>query len=302
MLYSYLSLLTQVSIWILGSATGLYILQMYNNFIKYNPSYLYFNTLRTTFLLCHAPYLFFLLIFTPLNSRGHGAQVYKERVYFMKRSFILILIAMFVALPAMASLPSSSYDEELYGRAKSHSTVKLHIEVNAGFIAGGKLATRNYGKLQTNLSRPYVDVIAGMRLGEFLFAGVGVGAQYAYAECKLIELAHEITDVPTPQTWGMVSIPIYANVKGYIPTRVIVKPYISVSLGGHVVATSNFSKEGCGKIKGGLMMKFGAGLKISKFNFGIGMASQNIEWVNPDGVTLFKAGNNAGYIEVGVAF
>jgi hypothetical protein len=220
----------------------------------------------------------------------------------MKKGIILILMSMFVALPAMASLPAGSYDEELYGRDKVASTVKPQVEINAGYITGGKLSTRNYGKLQTNLSRPYVDVIAGMRLGEFLFAGVGVGVQYAYAECKLVGLAHDITDVAAPETWGMVSIPIYANVKGYIPTRIVVKPYISVSLGGHVVAASNFSKEGCGKINGGLMMKFGAGLKISKFNFGLGMASQNIEWVNPEGVTLFKAGNNAFYIEAGVAF
>jgi hypothetical protein len=220
----------------------------------------------------------------------------------MKKGIILILMSMFVALPAMASLPAGSYDEELYGRDKVASTVKPQVEINAGYITGGKLSTRNYGKLQTNLSRPYVDVIAGMRLGEFLFAGVGVGVQYAYGECSMVSKATDIGGGGAPETWGSVSIPIYANVKGYIPNRSIVKPYISMSLGGHVVATSNFSKEGYGKLNGGLLMKFGAGMNISMFNFGIGLASQNLEWVNTSGETMFKAGNNAFYIEAGVTF
>jgi hypothetical protein len=49
-------------------------------------------------------------------------------------------------------------------------------------------------------------------------------------------------------------------------------------------------------------MKFGAGMNISMFNFGIGLASQNLEWVNTSGETMFKAGNNAFYIEAGVTF
>lgn len=219
----------------------------------------------------------------------------------MKRALILIL-AIMLAIPAMASMPAGSYDDELYGRDRVDTSVKPQFEVNAGFITGGKLSTRNFGKVKTNLSRPYLDVIGGVRLGDFLFAGVGVGVQYAYGECNLVSLATDIASTGSPDTWGSVSIPIYANVKGYIPTRVIVKPYLSVSLGGHVVATSNFSKEGYGKLKGGLLMKFGAGLKISKFNFGLGMASQNLEWINPEGVTQFKAGNNAFYIEAGIAF
>ena len=93
---------------------------------------------------------------------------------------------MMMVLPAMAASPAGDYDEELMSRNKPASTVKPQIEVNAGFITGGKLDTKNFGKLQTNLSRPYLDVIGGVRLGSFLFAGVGVGVQYAYGECKLI--------------------------------------------------------------------------------------------------------------------
>lgn len=219
----------------------------------------------------------------------------------MKRVFILIL-TFAMAIPAMASTPAGSYDEELYARDKVATTVKPQFEANLGFITGGKLNTRNFGKVKTNLSRPYLELLGGVRLGDFLFAGVGTGVQYAYGECNLVSLATDLSGVGSPDTWGSVSIPIYANVRGYIPTRVIVKPYISVSIGGHVVATSNFSKEGYGKLRGGLLMKFGAGLNVANFNFGLGLASQNLEWLDAKGVTMFKAGNNAFYIELGATF
>lgn len=219
----------------------------------------------------------------------------------MKRAIILIL-ALVLAVPTMATMPAGSYDEELYARDKSTTTVKPQFEANVGFITGGKLNTKNFGKVKTNLSRPYLELLAGVRLGDFLFAGVGTGVQYAYGECNLISVATDISGKGSPETWGSVSIPIYANVRGYIPTRIIVKPYISVSIGGHVVATSNFSQEGYGKLRGGLLMKFGAGMNIANFNFALGLASQNLEWIDTADVTMFKAGNNAFYIEVGATF
>ena len=212
------------------------------------------------------------------------------------------MLALMMAIPAIASSPAGSYDDELYGRNRVATTVKAQFEVNAGFITGGKLATKNFGKLKTNLSRPYLELLGGVRLGDFLFAGVGTGVQYAYGECKLVSLATDISGKGAPETWGSVSIPIYGNVRGYIPTRSVVEPYITVSIGGHVVATSNFSEEGYGKLRGGLLMKFGAGLNISNFNLALGLASQNLEWVDTEGVTMFKAGNNAFYIEAGVTF
>ena len=202
-----------------------------------------------------------------------------------------------MALPAAAMSPAGSYDEELYGRNKRQITVKPQFEVNAGFITGGKLETKNFGKIKTNLSRPSLEVVGGVRLGKFVFAGVGTGVQYAYGECSLIEFFAD-----APDSWGMVTIPIYANVRGYVPTRMILKPYVSVSIGGQVVATSNFSQEGYCKINGGIMMKFGAGFNISKFNFAMGMAAQNIEWIDDWGDTNFKSGNHAFYIEAGVTF
>lgn len=221
----------------------------------------------------------------------------------MRRTLILLL-ALVMAIPTFASGPAGGYDEELYGRDRVQTDVKPQFEVNVGFITGGKLKTKiqNHETVKTNLSRPYLELLGGVRLGDFLFAGVGTGVQYAYGECRLVSLATNLSHKGAPETWGSVSIPIYGNVRGYIPTRSIVEPYISVSIGGHVVATSNFSEEGYGKLRGGLLMKFGAGLNIANFNLGLGLASQNLEWIDAEGVTMFKAGNNAFYVELGATF
>lgn len=219
----------------------------------------------------------------------------------MKR-FIMLIVATLLLAPAMAVQPAGSYDEELHNIHKKSSMVKPQVEVNLGFVTGGKLKTKNFGDVKTNLSRPYFEVIGGARLGNFLFVGVGTGVQYLYGECNLVENISQIAGKGAPHTWGAVNIPIYANIKGCFPVNSLITPYISLSLGGQVVATSNFSKEGYGKLQGGLLMKFGAGLTISKFNFGLGLASQNLEWVDAAGATMFKAGNNAFYIEAGVAF
>ena len=213
---------------------------------------------------------------------------------------ILLLLVGIVAITAGASAmsPAGSYDEELAGRNGSFTAIKPQVEVNVGYVTGGKLNTNNFGKIKTNLSRPYIEAIFGARLNDYLFAGVGVGLQYAYGDCKLIGL----TTKNAPDTWGSVGIPIYLNIKGCYPVSRVFTPYISVSLGGDVIVASNFAREGYGKLNGGLMMKFGAGVTISRFNIGLGMASQSIEWKSPLGVTNFKAGNNAFYIEAGVAF
>ena len=50
------------------------------------------------------------------------------------------------------------------------------------------------------------------------------------------------------------------------------------------------------------MIQFGAGLTLSKFNFGLGLATQSIKWMSEADTTNFKGGNNALYIESGICF
>ncbi|MBR2367652.1 MAG: hypothetical protein IKA81_03445 [Alistipes sp.] len=216
----------------------------------------------------------------------------------MKRLLLTLTALLLIAPQLLAATPAGSYDEELYGLNKPANRIKHQVDINAGFIAGGKLKTKNFGKIKTNLARPFVDVTYGARFNQFLFAGIGTGVQYAYGECNLIHLF----DVASPDRWGAVTIPLFASIKGYFPVSRLVAPYIGLSIGHAFIATSNFSQEGYGKLKGGLYCKFGAGVTVGKFNVSLGLASQSMKWIDAKGDVMFSAGNNAAYIEVGVKF
>ena len=216
----------------------------------------------------------------------------------MKKLILSLVAIVALAIPAMASKPSEGFGAELQDRNKAIATIKPQYEINVGYITGGKIHRKVFGAIDTNLARPYIDAVVSARLSDYVSLGVGVGLQYAYDECKL----SNITTDAFPKTWGALCVPIYCNVKGYYPVSDLIAPYISLSLGGNIVATSNYTQEGYGKIKGGLMMKFGAGVAVSRFHIGLGLATQNIEWVSPLNVTNFKGGNNAFYIEAGVMF
>lgn len=217
----------------------------------------------------------------------------------MKKLILLLVAIVGLTIPAMAAMPTDGYGAELNDRNKTVSTIKPQFEVNVGYITGGKINRKVFGAIDTNFARPYIDAIASARISNYLSLGVGFGLQYAYDECKLTNLS---TNDAFPETWGALCIPIYANIKAHYPVSDLFAPYISLSLGGNIVATSNYAQEGYGKIKGGLMMKFGAGISVSKFHLGLGLAEQNIKWVSPLGATNFKGDSLALYIEAGVMF
>ena len=216
----------------------------------------------------------------------------------MKKRILSLVAIVALAIPAMASMPADGYGTELRNRDEVSSTIKPQYEINVGYISGGKINRKVFGAIDTNFSRPYINAIVSARLSNYLSLGVGVGLEYAYEECKLTNLT---TDA-FPETWNALCIPIFANVKAHYPVSELVAPYISVSLGGNVIAISNFTRHGYGKVKGGVMMKFGAGISVSKFHLGLGFTTQGIEWLSPQGVTNFKGGSNAFYIEAGVMF
>ena len=59
---------------------------------------------------------------------------------------ILLLLVGIVAITAGASAmsPAGSYDEELAGRNGSFTAIKPQVEVNVGYVTGGKLNTNNF--------------------------------------------------------------------------------------------------------------------------------------------------------------
>lgn len=140
-------------------------------------------------------------------------------------------IAMFMMAVAM-----------MIGTANAKTPIKYHGEVDLGYsIGAGTFAT----------GRVNIHTVQGVQIGEYFSAGVGVG----------VDIYHEFPDV---------MVPIYLDLKGYLPVSKIVKPYLSFDIGGGIGAS--------GVLQGfsGATYTIAAGVKVKKFKVQIGYNSQRI--------------------------
>ena len=157
------------------------------------------------------------------------------------------------------------------GAIKNHNwKVKYRGEVNFGYATGGKLKDV-VGVLDSDVSRPYIETIHGVSIADYIFVGGGFGVQYYYG--KQYEDGSD--------KWNNLTLPIFGNIKGMYPVTDHFKPYISVSLGGTVVATSDLNEKSYGystKLKGGFYYDLGIGFQYKKLNFGVGMQHQDLKF------------------------
>lgn len=178
--------------------------------------------------------------------------------------------------------------------------VRYQGELNFGYATGGKMNYKyddgSTGEEKINFSRPFIETIHGVRfLNDYLFIGAGFGAQYMYGK------------------WNVLSIPIFANIKGYYPVSNNFAPYLSLSLGCSIFACSDWNKSGYSSYygswedqhKGGFYCDFGAGFNYKKFNFGFGLQHQGMKFVElyqGDVDEETKASITSFYVKVGFKF
>ncbi len=198
----------------------------------------------------------------------------------MKKLFLLMLL--------ICGVTATSF-------AQSDWKVRYQGELNLGYATGGKLKMDFNGqneKVKTNFSRPLLETIHGVRVGDYLFGGLGVGVQYAYGDLN--------KEVEESANWNTALMPIFFNLKGYYPVTKHFAPYISLSLGATSVLASDMNEskstsgsrpghEGLGidkynwsnssetKLKGGFYCDFGIGFTARKFNFGLGLMHQGLK-------------------------
>ncbi len=148
-------------------------------------------------------------------------------------------------------------------QAIAQTPIKYQGEVDLGYSLGvGTFAT----------GRINVHTIQGVKVGNYFSAGVGVGA----------DLYHE---------GGMdVMIPIYLNLKGYLPTKSKVTPYASFDIGAGIGASEY--------VKGvsGMLITPAIGVKFGMFKFQLGY---NVQKVSESGVSVNL---NAIQLKLGVIF
>lgn len=194
--------------------------------------------------------------------------------------------------------------EKTYKTSTHSVDIWYQGELNVGFATGGKLTWKDGGDSEkTNYSRPFISTIHGARITQYGFVGLGVGVQYAYGK-----MDPEYDDT---SNWETLMIPVFLNLKGYYPVTEELAPYISISLGSSICATSSYggSSSGYGsswktKLKGGFYGEYGIGLNYRQFNFGLGLQHQSMKFSETyDGRTDDeKASVNSFFVKVGLKF
>ncbi len=205
----------------------------------------------------------------------------------MKKLLLVALLVCGVTATSFAQLVQSTttVTERTYGKQKKElGKIRYQGELNIGFATGGKLKNNLVNETaDTNFSRPFLETVHGVRVGDYLFAGMGLGVQYAYGDYLTGVQVENYDSVPS---WNTAMMPIFLNLKGYYPVSERFAPYISLSLGATAVLASDLNESFYStewgesyesKLKGGFYCDFGVGFTARKFNFGFGLMHQSLK-------------------------
>ncbi len=160
----------------------------------------------------------------------------------------------FLLLVAMATMS--------FGAANAQTPVKYHGEVDLGYSIGvGTFAT----------GRVNLHTIQGIQVGKYFSTGIGLGLDYYHEGPELM-------------------IPIYLNLKGYLPVTEKISPYFSLDVGAGIGATTGMSGLS------GATYTPAVGVKIDRFKVQIGY---NAQCLSESGVSVTMG---AIQIKAGVTF
>lgn len=140
--------------------------------------------------------------------------------------------------------------------------VAYHGEVDLGYSIG----VGTFGEGRVNL-----HTIQGVQLGRYFSAGLGLGLDLYHNGPELV-------------------VPIYLNMKGYLPVTEKVSPYFSLDIGGGIGATELLSGLS------GLYCTPAVGVRVGMFKAQLGY---NVQRFSESG---FGFNTNAIQIKLGVMF
>ncbi len=127
----------------------------------------------------------------------------------------------------------------------AQTSVKYQGEVDLSYSIG-------VGTFSTN--RVNLHTIQGIKIGQYFSTGVGLGLDYY----------HEFYEN------GELIIPIYLNLKGYLPISEKISPYLSFDIGAGIGATLGVKKLS------GVMYTPAIGIRVGKFKAQIGYNVQRL--------------------------
>lgn len=159
----------------------------------------------------------------------------------MKKFFSLFLL-LFISLSLHAQFMNSSSN---YGH-KPKSSDGLYYSGNGPKYEGSLGFELLYNAVAAG---PCVDYEGGCRIRDFIFVGAGIGF-------------HDYMNARYNMYW--LSIPIYANIKGFLPLKENIMPFINFSLGGHISWALD------GYTYSGLFTTVGVGVEWEMHQFSLG--------------------------------
>lgn len=148
------------------------------------------------------------------------------------------------------------------GTANAQTPVKYHGEVDLGYSLG--VGTFAAGRVN-------LHTIQGVRIGEYFSTGIGLGLDFYHEGPELM-------------------VPVYLNLKGYLPVTSRVSPYFSLDIGAGVGASAGVSGLS------GATYTPAVGIRVGRFKAQIGY---NAQCLSESGVSITMG---ALQIKAGVTF
>lgn len=167
----------------------------------------------------------------------------------------------------------------LFSSAAFAQQIKYQGEVQVGY---------GFGVGDISIDRVNAHMINGARFNQYLSAGLGVGLDYYHGNGE-----------------SYFSLPIYVNVKGYLPLSDKISLFASLDCGYSVSLSGEEQGGWKADVKGFLITPaVGASFKIADskaINLSLGYMSQKIAYGRSGGSTI-KDNANAVGLKVGYAF
>lgn len=165
----------------------------------------------------------------------------------MKKFFAVLIIAVATVCVANAQPRTAGY-----------GGVRYHGEIHAGY---------GIGVGESSVDRISIQTVHGVMLGQYCSLGVGTG----------IDIYHDV------EPEALYLVPLYLNIKTYIPASKFISPFISCDIGGGFVANETYGDTS------GFMVYPSVGIMAKSFALQVGYHMQKLNDVT-FGSVQFRVG------------
>ena len=132
-------------------------------------------------------------------------------------------------LAEITKITKENAPKKLKNTTQSDILMQYRGEINVGFALGGKPSVAGL-KVESETNYPMLETIHGVLITDYFFIGGGTGLQYYYGY-----ISEDATE-----KWNTLVVPLFVNMKGFLPVNENIKPFVNVSLGGSFVGCSDF--------------------------------------------------------------